>query len=221
MFIDFHTHKPIQQENPEVLEVISAHIQLKYPGNYYTIGYHPWWTNAPLNEIEQENLTENLKNKQCIGIGECGLDKLKGAKKAIQEEAFYQQIQIANTHNVPLIIHCVRQYDQILVFKKKYGQTPWAVHGFRRNRQLAKSLMDLDIKLSVSPLHNMNQSFIDMLNYIPVEHFFIETDSEYSLTIQQRYQIMADRKGIKLNNLKDKLAVNFMSFFGEKCPVIF
>ena len=216
MYIDFHTHKPIHQGSAEVLEVVSAHKQLKYNDCYYTIGHHPWWADAVLSEDELQNLAINLKNPHCLGIGECGLDKLKGASKDIQEEVFYQQIQLANTHQVPIIIHCVRQYDQILHFRKKYGQTQWAIHGFRRNKQLAKSLLDAGIKLSVSPFSNMNPSFTDMLTYLPLDQFFIETDSEYSLNIQQRYQIMADLKGISKIQLQVAMENNFKDFFSWK-----
>lgn len=219
MFIDFHTHKPIHKGNAEVLEVVSAHKQIKYEGNYYTIGHHPWWSDAVLSESDLQNLAINLENSLCLGIGECGLDKLKGASKSIQEEVFFQQIQLANAHKVPVIIHCVRQYDQIIHFRKQHGQTPWAIHGFRRNLQLAKSLLGAGIKLSVSPFLNMNQSFTDMLRYLPLDQFFIETDSEYSLSIQQRYQIMADLKGISNNQLQEVLETNFKHFFKSKFPI--
>ena len=216
MYIDFHTHKPIYSNDKEVIEIISAHINVKYENEFYTIGHHPWWTEKPLTETEINNLTQNLQNKFCLGIGECGLDKLKGASKEIQEEVFYQQIQVANENNVPLIIHCVRQYDQILRFKKIYGKTPWVIHGFRRNQQLAKSLLDQGILMSVSPFENMNQSFKEMLEYIPLNDFFIETDSEYSLNIKERYAIMATLKKVDEVHLQELIVQKFTKFFKWK-----
>ena len=213
MYIDFHTHKPIYSNDKEVIEIISAHKSVKYENEFYTIGHHPWWIEKALTEAENNNLTQNLQKKLCLGIGECGLDKLKGASKEIQEEVFYQQIQVANKNNVPIIIHCVRQYDQILRFKKQYGKTPWVIHGFRRNQQLAKSLLDQGIQMSVSPFENMNQSFKEMLEYIPLNGFFIETDSDYSLTIKERYAIMASLKKADEVRLQDLMVQNFTTFF--------
>ncbi|MDZ7900605.1 MAG: TatD family hydrolase [Arcicella sp.] len=213
MYIDFHTHKPIYSNDREVIEIISAHKNVKYENEYYTIGHHPWWTENPLNKVEINDLQQNLHSKFCLGIGECGLDKLKGATKEIQEEIFYQQIQIANQHNVPLIVHCVRQYDQILHFRKQYGKTPWVIHGFRRNQQLAKSLLDQGANLSVSPFENMNTSFKEMLKYIPLNGFFVETDSEYSLNIKERYAILANLKQITLSDLQNQMLTNFTNFF--------
>jgi TatD DNase family protein len=216
MYIDFHTHKPIFSPNLEVLEVISMHKAVKYENEYFTVGHHPWWTEAPLSEEELRNLETLLLDKYCLGIGESGLDKLKGASKEIQEEVFYQHIMLANKHNVPLIIHCVRQYDQVIGFRKKYGKTPWVIHGFRRNTQLAKSLIDQGIMVSVSPFENMNESFVKMLKSLPSDTYFIETDSEYSLNIMERYQILADLKEIELEDLEVQMIENFEGFFKWK-----
>ena len=216
MYIDFHTHKPIYSNDPQVIEIISAHKKVKYENEYYTIGHHPWWIEKALTEPEINNLTQNLPNKFCLGIGECGLDKLKGASKEIQEEVFYQQIQVANENNVPLIIHCVRQYDQILHFRKQYGKTPWVIHGFRRIQQLAKSLLDQGIKMSVSPFENMNQSFKEMLEYSPLNGFFIETDSDFSLNIKERYAIMAALKKVDEVHLQESMIKNLITFFKWK-----
>ena len=216
MYIDFHTHKPLYSADSTVLEVISMHQKIKYENEYFTVGHHPWWTNEALSEADLQNMETLLSDKYCLGIGECGLDKLKGASKEIQEEVFYQHIMLANKNNVPLIVHCVRQYDQVLNFRKKYGKTPWVIHGFRRNQQLAKSLIDQGIMLSVSPLRQMNESFVEMLQFLPANSYFLETDSEYSLTIMERYQIMAELKNVNLEELKVQMKVNFDRFFGWK-----
>jgi TatD DNase family protein len=192
------------------------HQTVKYENEYFTVGHHPWWTNEGLSEADLQQLETLLADKFCLGIGECGLDKLKGAPKEIQEEVFHQHIMLANKNKVPLIVHCVRQYDQVLSFKKKYGKTPWVIHGFRRNQQLAKSLIDQGIMLSVSPFRQMNESFVEMLRFLPVMSYFLETDSEYSLSIMERYQLMADLKKIDLEELKTQMKLNFEVFFGWK-----
>jgi TatD DNase family protein len=192
------------------------HKTVKYENEYFTVGHHPWWTESLLLEDDLRNLETLLLNKFCLGIGETGLDKLKGASKEIQEEVFYQHIMLANTHNVPLIIHCVRQYDQLINFRKKYGKTPWVIHGFRRNVQLAKSLIEQGIMVSVSPFENMNESVIEMLKCLPSESYFIETDSNYTVNIKERYQIMTSLRNTDLEELKNQMTENFTNFFKWK-----
>ncbi len=192
------------------------HSNIKYENEYFTIGNHPWWTENLLDEEQCLSMENHLENNFCLGIGECGLDKLKGASKEIQEEVFLQHINLANKNEVPLIVHCVRQYDQVITFKKKYGKTPWVIHGFRRNFHLAKSLIDNGIMVSVSPMNYMNASFIEMLEYLPMDSFFIETDSEYSLNIKERYGIITELKKIDTFELQNQMIKNFRTFFKWK-----
>jgi TatD DNase family protein len=216
MYIDFHTHKPLHSFQKDCLEVISMHSHVKYENVYYTFGHHPWWTTEILTDDQLSFMKATLSDKWCLGIGECGLDKLKGGDKQLQEAVFLQHILLANEMNVPLIIHCVRQYDQVLSFRKKYGHTDWVIHGFRRNQLLAKSLLDQGIKLSVAPFINMNPSFEACLQYLPLEAFFIETDSDYSLSISERYSIMAELKKINTFDLQNQMIENFNTFFKWK-----
>jgi TatD DNase family protein len=216
MYIDFHTHKPLSDGQDSILEVISMHGQIKYENTFFTIGYHPWWSFDILNEVQVEVIKTALQNKYCLGIGECGLDKLKGADASIQEALFLQHIHLANELDVPLIIHCVRQYDQVLKLRKKYGNTPWVIHGYRRNNQLAKSLIDQGIKLSVAPFAQMNQSFAECLQFLPCDAFFIETDSDYSHTIKERYTMMAEIKKMNIFDLQNQMIENFTNFFKWK-----
>jgi TatD DNase family protein len=198
------------------MEIISFHIVPKYHTHNFTIGHHPWWTNKPLSDEETQDLNHLLKLPNCIGIGECGLDKLKGASKEIQEVVFQQQVAIANQANAPLIMHCVRQYDRAIQIKKMMGNTPWCIHGYRRNWVLAKDILDAGMYVSISPLPYMPESFIDMIKYLPMDRFFIETDSEHSLTIAQRYEKVAEIKKMDIFALQDNMVDNVNTFFKWK-----
>ena len=81
---------------------------------------------------------------------------------------------------------------------------------------MAKSLIDQGIMLSVSPFERMNDSFIEMLQFLPADCYFLETDSEYSLTIMERYQLMAELQKVDLEELKGLMKINFNRFFGWK-----
>jgi Tat protein secretion system quality control protein TatD with DNase activity len=62
----------------------------------------------------------------------------------------------------------------------------------------------------------MNTSFKEMLEYIPLEGFFLETDSEYSLNIEERYAIMAHLKNTEINYLQAIMIQNLTDFFEWK-----
>ena len=62
----------------------------------------------------------------------------------------------------------------------------------------------------------MNTGFKEMLEYIPLNSFFIETDSEYSLNIKERYAIIAELKNVELSYFQATMTQNFTNFFKWK-----
>ncbi|NJN78827.1 MAG: hypothetical protein HC803_11320 [Saprospiraceae bacterium] len=215
MRIDFHTHS--KRETDDIIEVVSIHSQKKEPWDWYTVGFHPWWINGLLTDAELDFLKEKLEQDAfCLGLGECGLDKLKGVDLQMQEAVFIQQIELANALNAPMIIHCVRVYDSVLKLYRRLAKTPWVIHGYRRHPILAKSIIDEGIYLSVAPSGKMTTSFVETLKYLPLDRFFIETDSETSLNIRQRYEVFSEVRGIEMNDLEEQLYHNFKTFFQWK-----
>ncbi|MBK8349871.1 MAG: TatD family hydrolase [Saprospiraceae bacterium] len=213
-YIDFHTHSLRQADT---IEVVSLHNDQQKVVKLYTIGFHPWWTTSLLTDLQLSYLAQKFtSDANCLGIGECGLDHLKGTTLDIQEEIFLRQILIANQLNAPVIIHCVRTFDRLLSMRKKYGHTPWAVHGFVRNKILAKQILDAGICISVAPHPKMNSAFEDTLSYLPIDKIFLETDSDFSSDIKERYRIFAALRGMAIPDLKQSLYQNFITFYSEK-----
>lgn len=215
MIIDFHTHS--KRENDDILEVVSIHPKRKAPWDWYTLGHHPWWVERLLTDEELDFLKEKLKNdKYCLALGECGLDKLKGVDLGLQEQIFEQQIELANELNAPMIIHCVRVYDTVLRLFRKKAKTDWAVHGYRRHTILAKNIIDQGLYLSVAPSQNIPSSFVETLKSLPLDRFFIETDSDTSMNISERYDLLSSIKNIDICDLEMQMLENFKAFFKWK-----
>ncbi len=214
-YIDFHNHSKWHDDG--VIEVVSIHGNQEKKLKYYTIGYHPWWTDIKLHKDQLDLIRQKyIEDKFCLGIGEFGLDKLKGSDLNHQEEIAIQQIMLANELKAPVIIHCVRAYDRLIKLKKNYGQTPWVIHGYMRNKILASQVLDAGISLSVAPYMNMKSTFIDMLQFIPLDRLFLETDSDFNLNIIERYRIFATLRKMGLEPLKTQLYQNFVTFYKDK-----
>jgi TatD DNase family protein len=214
-FIDFHNHSEWHGE--KVIEVVSIHNNQDKKARFYTIGFHPWWTEKLLDESQLNFLkVKYISDQHCLGLGEFGLDNLKGAPLDLQEATAIQQIKLANELKAPVILHCVRAYDRLIRLKKDFGQTPWVVHGYMRNKILARQLLDAGMKLSVAPQLQMKDSFLEMMQYIPITHVFLETDSDFRLNITERYRIFASLKKMGIEPLKAQLYQNFKTFYQEK-----
>jgi TatD DNase family protein len=201
----------------DTIEVISIHDNQQKKYQYYTFGFHPWWTLEPLSSDALTKMSDNyLYDDQCLGLGEFGLDNLKGADLDIQEHIFIQQISIANQVKSPVVIHCVRSFDRVLRLRKKYGETPWVIHGFVRNKILARQVLDAGILLSVAPHSVMTNVFSEMLAYIPINSVFLETDSDFSMNIKDRYATFAALRQLDVKTLREQMFLNFTTFYKDK-----
>lgn len=216
-FVDFHTHKAVHRGEADVWEIVSMHENIKNDTDWLTLGYHPWWLHDVLDADALHALHLAIQSApRCLAVGECGLDGLKGASKKIQEQNFEFQLQIAQNLNMPVIIHCVRQFDRLLQIRKAWRDTQWVIHGYRRNIILTRQLLDLGIQVSVSPFQEMNQSFIEMLNYLPIDRFFLETDSDHRIDIRGRYALMADLRKMDIFALRRQMYQNCSELFQWK-----
>lgn len=214
-FIDFHNHNIWHTD--DVIEVVSVHDSQEKKKVFYTLGFHPWWTENLLS-LDQLDLMRSayLNDPYCLGLGEFGLDNLKGASLDIQKDIFCQQINVANEVSAPVVVHCVRAYDRIIRLRKELGKTLWVIHGYVRNRILARQLIDAGFYLSVAPHDRMKPVFEDMLVYVPLDRVFLETDSEFTMNIQQRYTIFAEIRKMDVTTLKLQLFDNFKTFYANK-----
>jgi TatD DNase family protein len=217
MYIDFHTHKQRNKGDHDVIEVVSVHPEKHHINGYFTLGYHPWWTQVVPDAFAMEEIRSFiLSDPACLAVGECGMDKLKGPSLDIQESIFRSQVLLANSMNVPVIVHCVRAFDRLLSIRKEIGKTDWVVHGFMRNKILARHLIDQGIYLSMAPYEKMAVSFRETLAYCPSDRFFLETDSDPVLNIRSVYRISAEIRHTDTEALQMQLLNNFKYFFRWK-----
>lgn len=178
--MDFHTHN---LNAPACEAIINLPVEALLPsGNFcfqegkcYSAGIHPWWTNREDVEALFEGLQRVLTIPAVVALGECGIDRLRGAEMPVQEQWFVRQIQLAEEHQLPVTIHCVKAFDQILRLHKNLRPTTrWTIHGFRGKPALAKQLLDQGFDLSFGRHFNA-QSFA----LTPPERRHQETDEDY------------------------------------------
>ena len=87
---DFHRHPPVAgaAQGGAVLS-FSLYEQAQIsPGVYFSIGLHPWDSaRADAAERVEKELPLLLALPRCLALGECGLDRLKGACMDVQQKA--------------------------------------------------------------------------------------------------------------------------------------
>jgi TatD DNase family protein len=215
--INFHTHLHSSKSKVIAIQCIdidnSAVIEKE---RFYSIGIHPWSANNSYLQEKISQLEPFLLNSNVIALGEIGLDKIKGPSIDIQKKVFTSQIEIAYTHNKPIIIHCVRAWHDLLEIKKNYPNTlPWVIHGFNGNEQLVKQLVEKGFYLSVGhSVLNNNSKISKSITCIPINKLFLETDDS-EIAIDEIYQETAKKISMQFNDLEAQLYSNFRELYAN------
>lgn len=158
----------------------SVSLSEKYDYVYAAVGIHP----EDVNSLEDIGEIKKLaSHKKVIAIGEIGLDyHYDNANKEIQKQYFYNQLELANELNLPVVIHDRDAHKDILdTLKSIKINNAGTIHCFSGSVEMAKELIKLGYYLGFDgPITFKNaQKNIDVLKYIPLDRILIETDAPY------------------------------------------
>ena len=213
-YLDFHNHRLCRSDREDITEIVSLHLGKEAPHHFYTIAKHPWWTEEPLSTIELQILKTHLQSDLCLAMGEMGLDNLKGPPMEKQMDILRSQLRLAREVEVPVIIHCVRAYDQLLKVKKEFPEIKhWCIHGYARHEVLARQLIDKGFYLSLMPVAPLTEKYQKLLRCLPLDRFFLETDSMPDSAIENIYLRAASILGLPVDALRIQLINNAHIFF--------
>lgn len=117
-FFNFHTHQFTNQST--ILELVN-----QYPNEFdasipfYSVGIHPWYIREDKIDEDLRIIEEKLQTKNCLAIGECGLDKRIEVPLEQQIIVFEKQLALAEKYKKPVVIHCVAAFQEVIAIKKK------------------------------------------------------------------------------------------------------
>ena len=213
-FINLHTHSFSNQE--DILEIVN-----QYPWEFdrtisnYSIGIHPWYIDKNRLNSDLEVIEEKLNLDECLALGECGLDKRIEIPLKLQTSVFQNQIELAQLTTKPIILHCVAAFQEIIAIKKEMNvNNPMIIHGFSKNKQVAKSLLDNGFYLSFGKYLLRNPELAEVYAYVPNDRFFLETDT-IEETIMEVYQKASNIKNMKIDDIQEIVKTNFNQIFNQ------
>lgn len=211
-FLNLHTHKFTNQET--ILELVN-----QYPHEfdaaipYYSIGIHPWYINEKMLEADLQIINSKLLESNCLAVGECGLDKCIEIPFELQETVFEKQLFLAQKHNKPVVVHCVGAFQEVIAIKKRLKITvPMLIHGFSKNKQVAKELMNNGFYLSFGKYLLRNPVMETVFQSVPNDRFFLETDT-VDEGIEKVYALAAQYKKWSMDELQQQIKSNFAAVF--------
>ncbi|WP_431241654.1 TatD family hydrolase [Flavobacterium sp. P21] len=211
-YFNFHTHQFTNQSN--VLELVN-----QYPHEFdasipfYSIGIHPWYISEERLEADLKIIEEKLQAKNCLAIGECGLDKRIEQPFEIQISVFEKQLALAEKYRKPVVIHCVVAFQEVIEIKKKLKiSVPMIIHGFSKNSQLANQLIVAGFYISFGKYLLRNPELKSVFQNVPNDKFLLETDT-IEEGIQQVYDLATEYKVLDLKELQEIISSNYKRVF--------
>ena len=211
--IDTHTHLYLNQFDDDFDEMILRSFQCgikkfifpsisskynqkmittlkRYPENFFLMaGLHPVYVKENFKD-ELKIVRENLKNHNCVAIGEIGIDKHWDISFLKQQKiAFQSQIDIAIDEDLPIVIHCREAFDDIyeILIKNKSEKLRGVLHCFTGTIDDAKKIIDLNFKIGIGGVVTFKNGGIDkFLNLIDISNIVLETDSPYLAPVPHR-----------------------------------
>lgn len=207
-YFDIHTHRIPLHPSQAIVSIDASALPLDGKAVHASIGIHPWYLTETNAGNLWETLKSSIKDQRIVAIGEAGLDKLKGPDMTFQTPVFRQEITLAESANLPMVIHCVRAFNELIQIKKESKpKQPWIIHGFRGKPSIAQELLKHGFWLSFGS-HYQEES----LKITPLNRMFVETD-ESEESIGSIYQRIAETKGISLEELVEAINKNVQEVF--------
>jgi TatD DNase family protein len=214
-FFNLHTHK--FTNNAAIFELVN-----QYPWEFdcsiphYSIGIHPWYINKERLESDLKTIEDKLQLEECLALGECGLDKRIEVPMTFQIDVFEKQIPLAEKYQKPLILHLVGAIDELIEIKNRLNiSVPIIIHGFSKNKQLAKQLLSNGFYLSFGKYLLRNPELKEVFQSIPNDKFFLETDTMEE-TLEEVYDLAALYKGFTLAEMQALVTRNWEKVFRLK-----
>ncbi len=153
----------------------------KVPKIYLAMGMHP--SDANIGDLDTcVNLIREQKN-ELIAIGEIGLDfwykwvRKDQEKKDIQRKVFRAFLEIAKELDLPAVVHTRGTWRECFETVKELGISKAEFHWYSGPLDVLKDILDAGYYISASPSLAYSPQLREAIEYAPIEHVMIETDS--------------------------------------------
>ncbi len=159
---------------------------------YFSVGLHPLdmdqWYGGLADEIQR--LAQS--DKRVVAIGETGLDFFKADDRAVQLEAFGAQLRIAQTLDLPVIIHCrdaaATMIEYLRQFWQEHGPVQGVMHCWAGDPEETQGFLDLGFHISFSGTVTFKSAkpIQASAQMVPLDRLLVETDCPFLTPVPKR-----------------------------------
>jgi TatD DNase family protein len=118
---------------------------------------------------------------QGVAIGEIGLDPEYVIPLEFQERAFREQLRLAVTMGLPVLIHCRRAFQRTLriLQQEGAGRVGGIMHAYSGSPEMAREFIRLGFAISISGMVTRDRSLRlrKVVESLPLDDLVLETDA--------------------------------------------
>ncbi len=208
MLLDFHTH----HLNSQGIYNLIVKERNELPSQFFSAGIHPWYMTPTSLPLQYTQLRHFLSMKNCLALGEIGLDRLCDTPWDLQVTVLEKQLEIAAEFKKPIIFHCVKA-QQDLLLRKKGSPLPWIIHGFNQKTSIGNAWLQQGCLLSFGKaLLHEDSNASRFIRETPLDKLFLETD-DAEQSIETIYKAASERLHLPLEKLAAILQDNYHRIF--------
>jgi TatD DNase family protein len=207
------------------------HVSRDFPEHCFPMmGLHPTSVDENYKEVWDE-VKKHLAGGGFSAIGEIGIDLYWEKKhKKEQEEIFAEQVELAVTLDLPIVIHTRDSFDETMGVLKSLNKLPKGIfHCFTGNLVQAEQILGLGgFKLGIGGVLTFKNGGLDkVIPDIGLEHLVLETDAPYLAPVPFRgkrnepaYLLevakrLAEIKNVSLFEVEERTTANALAVFGD------
>lgn len=247
MFVDSHCHLNYL-ENPEaalararaagVNELLCIGVEQgaieevlamaeNHSGVWASVGEHPGSCSGDAAWVNRY-----LDRSDVIAVGEMGLDYLyvdDNEARAEQRHTFAQQLQLAENHALPVIVHTRSAEVDTLALITEFPKVRGVLHCFTESWAMAEQALAEDYYISISGIVTFKNAaqVREVAERVPDERLLIETDAPWLAPVPHRgkknepgfvadtAKFLADLRGVEVAELAQFTRENFFRLFNR------
>lgn len=213
-----------------ITSLIAVKIANEYPCVFATVGVHPEEAGEWCEDVKQK-IIQLSQDKKVVAIGEVGLDYCyEFCSREKQKEAFIEQIKLANSLKLPLVIHtrdASGDTMEIIRNNLQYLTNGVVIHCFNMSLEILKEILGYGFYISLGGAITFKNArgLLDIVRAVDINRLMLETDCPYMSPEPFRGKInepknveyvarkIAELKNMSINDVKKITTLNAEKFF--------
>ena len=133
-------------------------------------------------DLALQQIEALLADEKTVALGEIGLDyHYEGTDRALQQRVFHLQMEMAERHGLPVIIHDREAHGDTCDVIRAYPNVRGVLHSYSGSAEMARELIERGYMISFSGTVTFKNAarLAEVARALPMEALMVETDCPY------------------------------------------